>query len=144
MTWTYDGDPSDNTKDEVRFLVGDTNTADRLVEDEEINYALANESVYNAAATVSEAIAAKFAREADFSVDGLSKSLSQRSEHYRELAKKLRSRASVKAVTPYAGGTSISDKDSVDSDTDRVKPRFRRDQFDYDRNRDDCLDGDCS
>lgn len=143
MTWTYYGDPSDNTKDEVRFLVGDTNSDDRLVEDEEINYALANESVYNAAATVAKAIAAKFAREADFSVDGLSKSLSQRAEHYRSLSAELSQKAATKAVTPYAGGISISDKNAVDSDADRVSPRFYRDQFDYDKNREDCLDGDC-
>jgi len=137
MTWTYSGNPSSTTRDEVRFLVGDTNTNDQLVTDEEIAYALASESTYNAAATVAEAIAAKLSREADFSVDGLSKSLSQRADSYRMLSQKLRSRAAVKAVSPYAGGISVSDKIAVEANTDRTQPRFERGQFDYDTNTDD-------
>lgn len=136
MTWTYSGDPSSNDRDSVRFLVGDTNTNDQLVTDEEIAYALANESAYNAAATIAGAIAANLSREADFSVDGLSKSLSKRAEAYTKLSMKLRSRAAVKAVTPYSGGISQSDKDSVEENSDRTSPRFYREQFDYRKNTD--------
>ena len=36
MTWTYSGDPATNARDSIRFLVGDTDTNDQLVSDEEI------------------------------------------------------------------------------------------------------------
>ena len=40
------------------------------------------------------------------------------------------SRAGLSQVTAgYAGGISVSDRASVESDTDRVKPRFKRGQF---------------
>jgi hypothetical protein len=38
MTWTYTGNPGDSALDEVRFLIQDTNTNDRLLTNEEINY----------------------------------------------------------------------------------------------------------
>lgn len=38
MTWTYSGDPGSSTRDEVRFLIQDTDTTDRLLSNEEINY----------------------------------------------------------------------------------------------------------
>jgi hypothetical protein len=39
--WSYSGDPSLSKKDEVRFLVGDTNPADPMLSDTEINYLVA-------------------------------------------------------------------------------------------------------
>ena len=38
MTWTYSGNPASSALDEIRFLIGDTNTADQLLSNEEINY----------------------------------------------------------------------------------------------------------
>lgn len=38
MTWSYSGDPSSSTLDEIRFLIQDTNTSDQLLSNEEINY----------------------------------------------------------------------------------------------------------
>lgn len=38
MTWSYSGDPSSSTLDEVRFLIQDTDTTDQLLSNEEINY----------------------------------------------------------------------------------------------------------
>ena len=36
MAWTYSGDPSSSARDAIRFLVGDTDTNDQLVTNEEI------------------------------------------------------------------------------------------------------------
>ena len=36
MTWTYSGDPATNARDAIRFLTGDTDTNDQLINDEEI------------------------------------------------------------------------------------------------------------
>ena len=36
MAWTYDGDPSANARDAIRFLIGDTDTNDQLLADAEV------------------------------------------------------------------------------------------------------------
>ncbi len=36
MAWTYGGDPSANARDAIRFLIGDTDTNDQLLNDAEI------------------------------------------------------------------------------------------------------------
>lgn len=123
MTWTYAGDPSMSDRDAVRFLVGDTDTDDQLVTDEEIAWQLTEEAdVYGAASTVAFAIAGRFARKADKSVGDLRVSFSQQVQQYRELAITLRQRQGQSLAEPYAGGISISGKRTVENDTDRVRP----------------------
>lgn len=97
MSWHYNGDPSENTTAEVRFLIGDTDESDQLLQDEEIEYVVsihpdpgASVSNYAAAAACAEAIAASFAKKMDKSVGGASLSYSQRHQHYMELAARLR------------------------------------------------------
>ncbi len=127
MTWTYAGDPSANNRDEVRFLVGDTDTTDQLITDEEIAYAVAEESSNRgAAALVARAIAASFARRADRSVGDLKVSYKQRYDNYIALATSLESKAAVSDPVPFAGGISVSNKDALQDDTDRVKPSIAR------------------
>lgn len=127
MTWTYDGDPSANDRDEVRYLVGDTDTSSQLTTDEEIAYAVAEEADnLMAAARVAKALAAKFARLADKAVGDLNISYSQRQEAYLNLAKELETRSNRSGAPPYAGGISISDKETVVDNDDRVEPAFRK------------------
>ncbi len=38
MSWSYSGNPKDSPIDEVRFLVGDTNKNEPILQDEEIQY----------------------------------------------------------------------------------------------------------
>ena len=138
MTWTYDGDPSANEKDEVRFLVGDTDSTDQLVSDEEIAYAIAEESnALLAAAKVAKAIMAKFARLVDKSVGDLKLNFSQRMTHYKDLIDQLTERGTASAGIPYSGGISITDKDNREDDTDRVDPTFKRDLHSIDEHYDD-------
>lgn len=126
MTWTYSGDPATNTRDAVRWLVGDTDTTDQLVSDEEITYALAQHgSTDVAAAIVCEAIAARFARQADKTVGDLRITLSQKAAAYQARAAELRKQGLLYAV-PTAGGISIAGKEQLESDADRPAPFFRR------------------
>lgn len=96
MTWTYSGDPDVDRKDEVRWMVGDTTDTDPLVQDEEINFVLAQYPPANgkpawlAAARTADSIAAKFARKANRSIGNLSIQAKQQRDHYRELASDLR------------------------------------------------------
>lgn len=130
MTWTYDS-PQASDKDTVRFLVQDTNTNEQLASDEEIEWALAEHGniVRAAAAEVAEAIGRHFARQATITDAGFRVDYSKRAEMYFAIAKDLRQR--FQAVSPFAGGISITDKDSREEDTDRVRPAFTRDQFAY-------------
>lgn len=127
MAWTYGGDPSANDRDEVRFLVGDTDTSDQLVNDAEIAYAVAEEADnLMAAARIAKAIAAKFARLVDKSVGDLSISYNQRQEAFLNLASELETRSNRSGAAPYAGGISVSDKETVEDNTDRVEPSFKK------------------
>jgi hypothetical protein len=112
--------------------VGDTDSTDQLVSDEEITYSVTTTgTTLLAAGGVAAAIAAKFARKADRSVGDLSISYSQRYDHYLALSKDLIASANdpmagTLTPRPYSGGISVSDKDTRERDNDRVQPNFRR------------------
>ena len=57
MTWTYGNDPTNSSRDAVRYLVGDTDSNLAFVTDEEIAWALSQNSnnAYAAAAAVAAA-----------------------------------------------------------------------------------------
>mgnify|MGYP001553039507 CR=1 FL=1 len=128
----YSGDPSSSETDEVRFLIGDTDTSNEILTDAEIDYTINDKgSVSAAAVACAEAIAAQYAKKADKSVGDLKISYSKLYDTYIKLANRLKQKASLKLGKPYAGGISIEDKESVEEDTDRVQPRFERDKFSY-------------
>jgi hypothetical protein len=87
MSWSYDGDPTGDRKDEVRFMVGDTDATEELVSDEEITFVLGqyppdtDKPAWLASAHVADSIAAKFARRADRSIGPLSLAASLRALH---------------------------------------------------------------
>lgn len=138
MTWTYSGDPSASSLDEVRFLIGDTDSTDPLISNEEIAYALAQEAnALLAAARICRAISATYARKADKSVGDLHISFKQSYDNYLALASELESRGNMSSAMPYAGGISVSDKNSVDADTDRVRPSIRKGMHDNPSDSDD-------
>lgn len=131
MTWTYTGTSSTDfsERDQIRFLVGDTDTTDQLVADEEIAFALTfEETVRGAAAVVAESIAGQFARKADKETGKLKIWLSQKAKAYLALATRLRNEDSsrrARAGVPVIGGISESRKETVEDDTDLVVPAFR-------------------
>ena len=140
MTWTY-SDPSANDKDAVRFLVGDTDTNDQLVSDEEIAFFLDEfpSSTYHAAAEVAETIAAQFAREVSHSGDGLSYSAEQLQSNYAELAERLRAQAKRRyrsGAGPYVGGISWREREMADADQDKIPSSFRSHMHDHPGTRD--------
>jgi len=135
MTWTYSGNPADSDRDKVRFLVFDTDTNEQLLSNEEIAWLLSEQTnVYLAAANAAEAIAAKFAKDITRSAVGLSANVGNRAQFYLELAEKLRNQVGTtnKRAEVFAGGLSISGKDSLDSDSDAIQPGFKIGEFDWD------------
>lgn len=135
MTWTYSGNPADSDRDKVRFLVFDTDTNEQLLSNEEIAWLLSEQTnVYLAAANAAEAIAAKFAKDITRSAVGLSANVGNRAQFYLELAEKLRNQVGTtnKRGEVFAGGLTISGKDSLDSDSDAIQPGFKIGEFDWD------------
>lgn len=91
MTWTY-VDPNTSDRDKIRFLIGDTDSSDPLLSDEEIAFTLseAGGSVYQAGHDSCYAIAAKFSRMATSkSVGDLSISYSDRAAAFAAQAERL-------------------------------------------------------
>lgn len=122
----YGGAPASNTTDALKFLVGDqsTSSATELLSTAECNYLLAAYGTPRAAAPhAARAIAADLAVKVGKSVGDLRLDAQQQYEHYMTLAASLERQASFSAV-PFAGGVSVSQKQSVESDTDRVAPSF--------------------
>lgn len=134
MTWSYDpSNVGSSNLSTVRLLIGDNSSDDQLLQDEEINWLVLSEAgVYHAAAAACDAISSSFARKVDKTVGSLSISASQKAGAYAERAKSLRHRGNARiALSIYAGGISVSDKDTVVADTDRVAPAFTRDLHTY-------------
>lgn len=91
MTWTY-VDPNNNARDKVRFLIGDTDSTEPLLSDEEIAFTIseAGGSVYQGGHDACYAIAAKFSRMAQSkSVGDLSISYADRAAAYAMQAMRL-------------------------------------------------------
>ena len=139
MAWTYSGDPSSSARDAIRFLVGDTDTNDQLVTNEEIAWVnnqvsgsdTATTDLYSAAYRTMITIASKFSRLADQTVGDLKVSLSQKADNARTQADELKALAAREGMVPvpYAGGISVSDKQVDRANSDRVDPFFTSGQF---------------
>lgn len=135
MTWSYlSSEPGSSDRSWVRLKVGDNASDTPELQDEEIDLLLADEgSKERAAVAAARALGARFARRADKKVGRLSINASQIAKQFFTLADELEKGQSRKAGGSdgiYAGGISISDKKSEESDTDRVDPAFARNQFD--------------
>lgn len=102
-------------RDKVRLLIGDTDSTDPLLYDDEVDACIAYRQMTDddgadvtnipaAAADAAAAIAAKFSRRFNFSEDGQSFDIAQRVSHYLSLEQSLRSRAGGSAA-PYAAET---------------------------------------
>ena len=88
MSFTYSGDPSASQLDECRFLVGDTDEKNPIMQDEEINYIIAQSgsdrnlllySLFNQAGTV-------FARAIKRSLGPQSEDPTQRLSYFQKQA----------------------------------------------------------
>lgn len=99
MAWTYDGDPSANNRDKVRFLIGDTDSSNQLLQDAEITFLLDqwNTNAYVAAAHACAALAAKFAAKSDYSKSvgdlSISTQYGQQADRYKSLGAQLLAQA---------------------------------------------------
>lgn len=139
MAWSYDPTDLDNNTasgrlNTVRLLVGDTDTLDQQVQNEEITFGLSEngDSTYFAAAWIARAIASKYSRKVNTSLDGaLSADYSDLAKQYMQLADNLeyQGKTSGAAVGVLAGGITKSRVNAVRANTNRIEGSFRRDRF---------------
>ncbi len=126
--WTYDPTQiASSSLYQVRRLIGDIFSGEQLMVDEEINFAIGlyPSSVYLAAAECCRQLSAGFARQVDIVQGELKTNHSQKSKRYAELAVDMQSRGMARGgVMPYVGGISVTDKNAVAADPDRVAPAF--------------------
>lgn len=142
MAWSYD-EGNLNTSNAlgrlntIRLLIGDTDTNDQQVQDEEVSFALAqaNNNVYKSSAWLCRVIAAKYSRNVDSEISGaLKESASQLKVHYIALADTLEYQSQkLGGIGIAAGGITVSTVDGVRANTNRVKPEFTKDQFKIDK-----------
>ncbi len=113
-----------------------------LLSDNDYTAILAIESnLYRAALLACQKLASRYAQKMKISAGSISIDMQQKFEHYLSLGEFYRGLADsgygeyggVNALytEPKVGGVSISDMDTVDEDTDRVKPSATRGMHDY-------------
>ncbi len=125
MAFSYSGNPADSDKDSVRFLLQDTTEPGEFLQDEEINFLVAQEvNIYSAAAAGAMLLAGRSHNVKTKKVGDLS--ITFGSETWKGLAEWLRGRGSSYQI-PSAGGTSRSDKRTLEDDNDWLVPDFFRD-----------------
>lgn len=133
MTWSYSGNPAASLKDQVRFLLGDTNDKAPQIRDEEITYLLDQEShnALRAAARGAETLSALYARQADKKVGDMMLNSSVVGKGYATLAKSLWRTYFARSTAPYAGGISVADKAQNRADPDRERGAITEDLMRY-------------
>ena len=127
MAFSYNG-PGVSPKDEVRFLIGDTDAKDVLLQDGEIIWVLNryNNAPMNAAIRCCETLIAKFSRMSDEDVGPVKIKFSQKAEAYRKLLVELRNRLATEDTQWIAGGVLRTDELVNNSNPSIVKPDFRK------------------
>jgi len=133
VTWTYDSASLSTNLAKVRTLVGDTDTNDQLLTDEQVNLVIDAQSSFNqylAAADIAETmLLAALLKRVDRNSPNFGAQRSQVFQHCKDLAANLRKKASSGATCTHYG-TSDAEYETLTSDTDFIAPAFTRGKFD--------------
>ena len=139
MAWSYDPTDLDTSTASgrlniVRLLVGDTDTVDQQVQNEEITFGLSENgnNIYLSASWIARAISSKYSRQVTTSLDGaLSADYSDLAKQYQTLADQLeyQGKTNGASVGILAGGITKTQVEGVRANTNRIEGSFRRDRF---------------
>lgn len=95
MAWTYSGDPKSSEKDKYRFLIGDTNASDPILQDEEIEFVISEYSNHNMRLyQLYDRAADYFARKIKRAVGPIKEDPSERLQYFKQKAEYYRMRVS--------------------------------------------------
>lgn len=123
MSWSFD-DSLSTDRDRIRLRIGDTDTNDQLLSNETVDaLLLTRTSVILAAIDCVQAIIAKLAREIDRSNIGMSGSRSQKTTHFHSVLRELQKEAQMDTGMKV-GGISRDDRNTIEDDSDFIKPSF--------------------
>lgn len=132
--WSYSFNPGYSAKDQVRFLIGDTDKSDPILYDGEINWLVSQYgSAMHAAIRACETIISKFSRQADEAVGQVKITFSQKAKAYGTTLDMLRSRLAMEDCAIFAGGILKSDKQLNDQNTNLVRPDFSKHMMENDQ-----------
>lgn len=132
MAKTYTGDPGSSTKDELRFLVGDTGQAVEMqLTDEEIDwqYSRTIPSVGAAAIALVRRLIALNRSLVDQSVGDISISYSQRLAALKVTLNELIQDPTLGALSMGVGGVRVEQIVEQNADVNAVQPPVKRNQF---------------
>ncbi len=125
MTFSYDETQLSVELNKIRLYVGDTDSADPLLQDEEIINVQADITGFKATvAACCRLICAQLARKVDYKLSLLTEKASVLYERYKALAERYEVMSSVSY--PWSGSIFKDDKEAVEDDTSLVKPTFKR------------------
>ena len=120
MTFTWDPTTLATSElQQVRLTIGDKDSNKPLLTDEEIEFRLDQHGdiVLPTAVDCVGDILAKLARDVDRNNVGMSATRSQQVQHYQDLLKELKAQAGT-VCEAYVGGTSDSEADTINSNSD--------------------------
>ena len=123
MSWSF-SDSLSTDRDKVRFKIGDTDTDDQILSNEILDALLTEWSndVHLTAIAAVRSIIAKFARSLDRSAVGMSGNRSIFTQHYQDLLSDLIKQNRGNSGVRYKGSFDRSRKDTIESDSDFVRP----------------------
>jgi len=126
----YGNAPTSDPIDEVRLLIGDTDEDNEILTDEEISYYIVKRGTgLGAAIGAAYAMAAEFSKLADETAGDVEVKWAQRARNAIALAEKLQGQfngtdGNAVPVNVYAGGISVTDMQTRNSNPDRVQGKF--------------------
>jgi hypothetical protein len=122
----YGGNPQSSASDAVRAMVGDTDPAAPLLDDNTYVFILATETnEYARASMAAQSLAGKFAQQFNKRIGDFWRDAKPIFEHYAALAKDYRRQARVRInAQPFAGGVNVADVEASRADDTIVQPRF--------------------
>lgn len=124
MSFSYDPTDLGDELNRLRLEIGDTDSNDPFLDDQEIVQVQSEKSsFFLRAAKCCDLICAKLARDVKIKVGGFSEDAQKVYDRYREMSLKF-SRSSSSSY-PWAGSILVSDKEAIEDNTDLVKPKFK-------------------
>lgn len=124
MSFSYDLADFDTELNRLRLEIGDTDSDDYFLDDEEIAVIQSEKtSFYRRAAACCGLICAKVARDVNFKIGHFSENSDKIYAHYEELMDKFNIQASTSY--PWSAAISVSEKDLYENDESLVHPKIK-------------------
>ena len=129
MTFSYNAAELATALNRIRLEIGDTDSDRPLLQDEEIEQILVEQSIFNLrVAACCHLICSIFAGKAEkYSIEDFSESRVEIYDRYKKMAEMYTARG---GGAPWAGSIEDSFKTSTENDTSLIKPLFKRGMHD--------------